>query len=307
MSAKHLWSTGSVIQSRFCRSQCSMCWVQCVLQDAGIVLHLVVAALTAWTSVRTFLNLRVGAASGSRSTFHFRVVLQVSHWRTRAVAAFRQSYGLVVFVTRKWPITICCIYGEQNGAFRYAMCFVILIIYCCVMTKWPFIAYVVTNHFGWVEFSFCACYRRVYFGPAAFDSTESFELFLHAVSELLRRFLDVPDLWVVVLRLVGGAPVPIHELWHIVLPCYSCLSCMAVSHLWSVKVMSAKHLWSTGSVIQSRFCRSQCSMCWVQCVLQDAGVVLHLVVAALTAWTNVRTFLNLQVWCCIWQSEHIPF
>ena len=34
----------------------------------------------------------------------------------------------------------------------------------------------------------------VYFGPAAFDSTESFELFLHAVSELLRRFLDVPDL-----------------------------------------------------------------------------------------------------------------
>ena len=168
----------------------------------------------------------------------------------------------------------------------------------------------------------CACYRRVYFGPAAFDSTESFELFLHTVSELLRRFLDVPDLWVVVLRLAGGAPVPIHELWHvvrsgrsisqvlaivwywwglvvpIVLPCYSCFVMHgSLTFMICQSDESAKHLWSTGCVIQSRFCRSQGSMCWVQCVLQDAGIVLHLVVAALTAWTNVRTFLNLQVWC----------
>ena len=146
----------------------------------------------------------------------------------------------------------------------------------------------------------------VYFGPAAFDSTESFELFLHAVSELLRRFLDVPDLWVVVLRLVGGAPVPIHELWHIVLPCYSCLSCMAVSHLWSVKVMSATSL-------IDRLCYSikilSIPMFNVLGAVRVAGCRNRSAsgrrsIDSMNERQNISEFAS---WCCIWQSEHVPF
>ena len=74
MSAKHLWSTGCVIQSRFCRSQGSMCWVQCVLQDAGIVAsgRRSIGSMNERQNISKFASLVLHLAVGAHSILELR-------------------------------------------------------------------------------------------------------------------------------------------------------------------------------------------------------------------------------------------
>ena len=105
------------------------------------------------------------------------------------------------------------------------------------------------------------------------------------------------------LRLTGGAPVPIHELWHVVLPCYSCFGmhgsltfiiCQSdecqtslIDRLcYSIKILSIPRFNVLGAV-RDAGCRNRCiwsSQHWqherTQNISGFVSLVLHLAVGA---------------------------
>ena len=308
MSAKHLWSTGCVIQSRFCRSQGSMCWVQCVLQDAGIVAsgHRSIGSMNERQNISEFVSLVLHLAVGAHSILELRCRFHIGEreafassissklWSCGLRHAQVTHHNLLHIWGTKWCPSLCHVFRYFD---HLLLCNDKVTIHC-ICGDQPF-------WMSWIFFLRMLSPVSI-LGLPRLIPQNLLNYFSMQCQSCCVGFLtfQICELWC----FVWLAEHPSRFMSCGISFCHVILACHAwESHIYDLSKWWVPHLWSTGCVIQSRFCRSQCSLCWVQCVLQAARVVLHLVVAALTAWTNVRTFLNLQVWCCIWQSEHIPF
>ena len=307
MSAKHLWSTGCVIQSRFCRSQGSMCWVQCVLQDAGIVAsgRRSIGSMNERQNISEFVSLVLHLAVGAHSILELRCRFHIGEREAFAssISSKLWSCGLRhAQVTHHnllhiWGTTWC---PSLCHVFRYfdhlLLCNDKVTIHC-ICGDQPF-------WMSWIFFLRMLSPVSI-LGLPRLIPQNLLNYFSMQCQSCCVGFLtfQICELWC----FVWLAEHPIHELWHIVLPCYSCLSCLAVAHLWSVKVMSAKPF------LIDRFCYSlkilSIPMFNVLGAVRAAGCRSRSAsgrrsIDSMNERQNISKFASL---VRIWQSEHIPF
>ena len=113
-----------------------MCWVQCVLQDAGIVAsgRRSIGSMNERQNISEFVSLVLHLAVGAHSILELRCRFHIGEREAFASSISSKLWSCGLRQAQVTHHNLLHIW-EQNGALRYAMCFVILIIYCCVMTK----------------------------------------------------------------------------------------------------------------------------------------------------------------------------